>query len=168
MTARVTYNAQTQVSLTVIASVAHTFQKLSLSLCLIFALPSCEQYGKKSLQVLQPHFGAAGGGGGKWGRLHPWRVEVLQPGIEPVPQQLPKPLQWQPWIPKLLCHKRTALYTFRSGDNSRFQPEILPSQCCVKSVPFSAPRYKFSKLRWSELFIRPLARYVFAPKPFKY
>ena len=84
MTARVTYNAQTQVSLTVIASVAHTFQKLSLSVCLVFPLPSCEQYGKKSLQVLQPHFGGGGG-------LHPWRVEVLRPGIEPVPQQLPKP-----------------------------------------------------------------------------
>ena len=42
-----------------------------------------------------------------WQRL--WHVEVLRPGIEPVPQLKLKPLQWQLHIPNPLGHKRTPL-----------------------------------------------------------
>lgn len=39
-------------------------------------------------------------------RLCPWHTEVPRPGIEPLPEQLPRP-QWQHWIPNLLFHKGT-------------------------------------------------------------
>jgi len=37
----------------------------------------------------------------------PLHVEVPGPGIQPTPQQWPKPLWWQHWILNLLHHKRT-------------------------------------------------------------
>ena len=39
--------------------------------------------------------------------LHLQHVDVPGPGIEPVPQQWPKSLQWQCWIPHPVCHKGT-------------------------------------------------------------
>ena len=33
--------------------------------------------------------------GGGVGGLHPWHTEVPRPGVEPMPQQRPKPLQGQ-------------------------------------------------------------------------
>ena len=42
-----------------------------------------------------------------WGFFGPClqHVEILRPGIEPVPQQQSEPLQWQHQILNLLCHK---------------------------------------------------------------
>ena len=37
--------------------------------------------------------------------LHMLHVELPRSGIKPMPQQWPKPLQWQSWILNLLCHK---------------------------------------------------------------
>ena len=37
----------------------------------------------------------------------PRHVEFPGPGIKPVPEQWPKPLQWQCWIPNPLLHRRT-------------------------------------------------------------
>ena len=39
--------------------------------------------------------------------LHRWHVAVSGPGIEPMPQQWPKMLQWQCWILNQLCHQGT-------------------------------------------------------------
>ena len=39
-------------------------------------------------------------------RPHLWHVEIPRPGIEPVPQQWPKLLQWQCWILNPLQHQR--------------------------------------------------------------
>ena len=35
--------------------------------------------------------------------------KFLGPGIEPAPQQLPEPLQWQRWILTLLLHEKTLI-----------------------------------------------------------
>ena len=64
-------------------------------------------------------------------------VEVLRPGIEPVPLQWPKPLWWQCWILNLLCHRRppqvTTLKTCFDHDSS--EKHILPlwpSVCIIQ------------------------------------
>ena len=51
-------------------------------------------------------FGCGGEGGGGH-RLHLWHMEVPGPGIEPAPQQQPKPLQSQCQIFNPLRHRRT-------------------------------------------------------------
>ena len=37
-----------------------------------------------------------------------WHVEAPGPGIKPMPQQWPKPLQWRHRIPNQLCYQRTS------------------------------------------------------------
>lgn len=51
-------------------------------------------------------------------RLHAWHVEVLVPGMEPMPPWRPKPLQWQYQILNPLCHKGTLSYPYLVVDVS--------------------------------------------------
>ena len=39
--------------------------------------------------------------------LHLQHMKIPRPGIEPLPQQWPKALQWQCWVLNPVCHKRT-------------------------------------------------------------
>ena len=45
-------------------------------------------------------------------------VEVPQPGVEHMPQQWPKPLQWQYWILNLLCHNGTPRESLKQQSSS--------------------------------------------------
>ena len=64
------------------------------------------------------------------GGAHPWRVEVPRPGIEPTPQQQPKPQQWQCWILNLL------ILTLNKGT----------------SCPYSFQWYIYTSLHIMEIF----------------
>ena len=45
---------------------------------------------------------------------YPWHMEVPRPGIKPMPQQQPEPLQWQHWILNALLHKSLLCLCFKS------------------------------------------------------
>ena len=45
---------------------------------------------------------------------YPQHAEVPRPGIKPMPQQWPKPLQWQCWILNPLYHKGTRIILLKS------------------------------------------------------
>ena len=67
----------------------------------------------------------------------------LDPGIEPLPQQWPKLLQWQQQILNLLCHKRTPILVLcccftshhtHSGLKQRFTLKYYSSTCWLFSA----------------------------------
>ena len=90
--------------------------------------------------------------------LHPWHADVPEPGIEPMPQQWPKLLQWQLQILNPCSHKITPIVVLRLTWDIDFKFacnfQTLLSYSFLRAIPMwfwmiNWPERTCSRFSWS-------------------